>query len=392
MHSIESARMAQRFIAAEEAFQKATQIVSTEVSIPTSGRYNAKYDGKDLHHSLIALSINNSFAESGMERLAIESSGRVPSGSWVRDAVERVPEKEMEAMLTGALASTLEQVRSFRLFLNTPVMCAADLHDIPRYDRDSDRGYLRRSQKERGTMTFEGYATLQCVEEGARAQVACEHVGLFDDKESAVERLLISARMEGVNVSLLLLDRGFFGSPTMEMLRRHRQRFLMPCVLTPRIKKALQEHAKGVRGMISDYVFTHQDVEGASFTLVIFPKAGCPPEETDPCKKYVTFATNIPRGEILWNVSRLPKDYRLRWGIESGYVGVEEFRARTTSRNHSLRLLYFYYALVLYNAWLIASLSLARRYCILPLREPVISVEFLKGVFQKVIAESFGGG
>lgn len=391
MNSLESVRMAQRLIAAEDAFQKAAQIMSTEVSMPVSCRYNALYGEADLHRSLIALSIDNSFAESGMQRLAVESSARVPSGSWVRDTVERVPEKEMEGMLERALGSTLDQVKSYRLF-NTPVTCAADLHDIPRYDRDSDRGYLRRSKKERGTNTFEGYATLQCVEQGMRAQIACEHVGLFDAKEEVVERLLVDARLNGVDVSLLLLDRGFFGSPTMDALRRLRQRFLMPCVLTPGIKKALQEHDRGERGVVSGYTFTHQDVEGASFTLVILPKAGCPQEETDPCKKYVPFATNIPVGDILWNVRRLPKDYRRRWGIESGYVGVEEFRARTTSRDHSLRLLYFYYALILYNAWLIANLSLARRYCILPLDGPVITVELTKGVFHRAIASSFRGG
>lgn len=391
MNSIESVRMAQRCIAAEESFQKATQIMSTEVSIPTSGRYNSKYDEDDLHRSLIALSVNNSYAESGMERLAVEaSSEEVPSGSWVRDAVEKVPEKEMKRMLERALASTLDQVKSFKLF-NAPVICAADLHDIPRYDRDSDKGYLRRSKKERGTNTFEGYATLQCVEEGMRAQLSCEHVGLFDEKASVVERLLVNARMEGIDISFLLLDRGFFGSSTINMLKKLHQRFLMPCILTPGMKKALQEYARGERGMISDYTLKPSEGEGASFTLVIFPRARCDEKETDPCKKYVPFATNIPRGEVLWNVSRLPKDYRARWGIESGYVGVEEFRARTTSRNHSLRLLYFYYALILYNAWLIANLTLARRFCMLPLREPVVSVELIKGVFDRLIAESFRG-
>ena len=387
----ESARMAQRFIAAEEAYQKATQIMSTDVSIPTSARYNAMYDGTDLHRSLIALSINNSFAESGMERLVAESSSaRVPSGSWVRDTVERVPEKEMEGMLERALASTVDQVRSFRLF-TTPVMCAGDLHDIPRYDRDSDKGYLRRSKKERGTNTFEGYATLQCVAEGMRAQLACEHIGLFDEKSVVLERLLVSARMEEVDVSLLLLDRGFFGSSTMNALKKLRQRFFMPCILTPGLKKALQEYVRGERKMISDYTLKPSEGEGASFTLLIFPKAGCQPKETNPLKRFILFATNIPMGDILWNVSRLPRDYRARWGIESGYVGVEEFRARTTSRNHSLRLLYFYYALVLYNAWLIANLTLARRYCILPLQEPLVTVEFLKGVFHRTISDSVGG-
>jgi len=56
-------------------------------------------------------------------------------------------------------------------------------------------------------------------------------------------------------------------------------------------------------------------------------------------------------------------EYRMHWGIESGYVGVEQFRSRTTSRNHALRLLYFYYALILYNAWLLTNLILAKRSC-----------------------------
>jgi len=391
MRSIESVRMAQRLVAAEDAFQKATQIMSTQVSIPTSKSENALYGVEDLHRSLMALSINNSFAESGMERLALESSGRTPSGSWVRDTVGKVSEKEMEAMLKRALASTLDQVRSFRLF-SAPLMCAGDLHDIPRYDRDSDKGHLRRSKKERGTNTFEGYVTLQCVEEGMRAQIACEHIGLFDEKASVLERLLVDARLEEVDISLLLLDRGFFGSSTINVLRRLCQRFFMPCIQTPGIKKALQEYARGERQMISDYTLKPSEGEGASFTLVIFPKARCAPGETDPCKRFIPFATNIPVGDTLWNVSRLPKDYRARWGIESGYVGVGEFRARTTSRNHSIRLLYFYYALILYNAWLVANLVLARRYCILPLREPLITVEFVKGVFHRMMAESFGGG
>ena len=110
MNSLESARMARRLVAVDEAFQKATRIMSTQVSMPVSDRYNALYRREDLHRSLMALSIANSFAESGMQKLAVESAGgRVPSGSWVRGTVEKVPAKET---LAGALGSTLAQVRS----------------------------------------------------------------------------------------------------------------------------------------------------------------------------------------------------------------------------------------------------------------------------------------
>ncbi|MCL4518565.1 MAG: hypothetical protein M1587_05135 [Thaumarchaeota archaeon] len=127
------------------------------------------------------------------------------------------------------------------------------------------------------------------------------------------------------------------------------------------------------------------------FTLVILPKAGSSEKkETNSLKKYIAFATSIRKGDILRNISRLPKDYRMRWGLETGYIGIGLLRARTTSRNHTLRLLYFYYALILYNAWLLANLILASRLNVfhLIIKEPIIRLQLLKDVFHRIIVES----
>src|SRR5712691_3690765 len=164
-----SVRMAHEYGASREAFEKATQIMSTRVSIPVSSGNNSLYDEIDLHHSLIELSISNGYAESGMKGLALEaatSSGRrVPSGSWVRDMVGNVPEEEMREKLDRALESTLDQVKKYKLF-NAPIMAAVDKHDLPRHDPNVDKGFLRRGKRKDGTTRFETYATLQCVEEG----------------------------------------------------------------------------------------------------------------------------------------------------------------------------------------------------------------------------------
>lgn len=389
--------MAHEYSASKDAFDKATQIMCTEVSIPVSHRYNAKYGERDLHHALMALSISNGYAESGMKRLTVEASSLdVPSGSWVRDAVEKVQESRMTIMLQDALQSTLDQVKPFGVF-TTPVVAGLDKHKVPRYDATIDRGYLTRGKYERGTTTYETYATLQCVEEGRRAQVACEHVGLFDENTELIDRLLTSAKLEEIDLSLLLLDREFFACTVINRLKRLRQIFLMPCRLTKGVKQALREYAQGTRKSISSHVIRGYGGDGgdqpqkeASFTLVILPKRGCE-KELDPLKRYIPFATNIQIGKILWNIRRLSRDYRLRWGIETGYNGVEQFRARTTSRNHSLRLLYFYYAMILYNAWLLANLTLARSIC-KHLKDPIITVQMLKAVFSRTIIESIGKG
>ncbi|MGH9920510.1 MAG: hypothetical protein ACRD6W_16775 [Nitrososphaerales archaeon] len=359
------------------------------MSIPVSDRYNSLYDERDLHHALMALSISNGYAESGMRRLSIEADARVPSGSWVRDRVGSIKEGEMRAMLDHALGSTLEEVRSFRVF-TSPVVAAVDTHDLPRYDHDLDGGFLRRGKQNRGTTKHEVYATLQCVEEGRRVQIACEQFGFFDEKEEVVGRLLTTARLNEIEMSLLLLDRGFFSSPVINALEKNGQTFLMPCILFDGIKKAVVEYASGKRKRVSRYEMGPEESR-VSFTLVMLPRARASKDETDPLKKFIPFATNMPKSRIVWNVGRLPKDYRERGGIESGYSGVERFRARTTSRNHSLRLLYLFYSMILYNAWLLANLIIARRFAKIP-GKPVVSIQTLKATFQRVILQSFRGG
>jgi hypothetical protein len=381
--------MAHEYAASREAFERLTQIMCTEVSIPVSDRYNALYGEEDLHHSLTLLSTENRYAESGMKRLAIEaSSARVPSGSWVRDAVSRLSEEDTANKSESALGSTLRELRRFGVF-NEPVVCAMDKHQIPRYDEGMEP-FLVRGQQKAGTMKFETYATLQCVEEGRRAQVACAHVGILDDNADVIAGLLGQVRLHEVEVSLLLLDREFFSASCMARLEKGGQRYLMPCKLTRRTKDAIRECAQGKRRRVSRCTITSTEGREGAYNIVILPRKGCEKEE-DPLKRYVAFATNIPRRFAMWNVRRLPDDYRRRWGIETGYAGVEGFRARTTSKNHALRLLYFYYALILYNAWLLANLIMARRFSKI-LGGPIIQVQALKAAIHAIVVASFGRG
>lgn len=107
-----------------------------------------------------------------------------------------VDEKETSAMLDQAIDSTLDKVKSFRVFAS-PAVAAVDTHDLPRYDRDMDGGFLRRGRRDRGTTKHEVYATLQSVEERRRAQIACEQFGVSDEREEVVRTLLTKARLDG---------------------------------------------------------------------------------------------------------------------------------------------------------------------------------------------------
>ncbi len=67
-----------------------------------------------------------------------------------------------------------------------------------------------------------------------------------------------------------------------------------------------------------------------------------------------------------------------------------ELRARTTGKSHSLRLLYFYCALMIYNAWLLATLIMAKRFSKV-LSRPVIEAQIVKAAFHRLVVASFGG-
>ena len=214
------------------------------------------------------------------------------------------------------LESTLDDLKSRHIF-DMPVVAAIDKHKILRYDADIDHGFLIRSKYERGTSTYETYITLQSVEEGRWAQIACRHVSAFSTNAEEVVSLLICSRLNGIDISLLLMDREFFSSEVINVLKKNRQYFLVPCKLTSGIKRAIAEYERHERPALSTYT----EEERATFTLVILKRD----------ERYLAFATNMPKEKALWNISTLPEEYRKRWGIETGYNGIEQFRARTTS-------------------------------------------------------------
>ena len=43
--------------------------------------------------------------------------------------------------------------------------------------------------------------------------------------------------------------------------------------------------------------------------------------------------------------------FRKRWAIETSYRMINQFLPKTTSKLYSLRKLYFYLAVLLYNIW-----------------------------------------
>jgi hypothetical protein len=76
--------------------------------------------------------------------------------------------------------------------------------------------------------------------------------------------------------------------------------------------------------------------------------------------KTVAFTTNKSVSDETETERRYAENlidhYSRRWGIENSYKTIKDFLAWTTSKNFSVRMFYFGFAVLLYDMWLLVDL------------------------------------
>ena len=120
----------------------------------------------------------------------------------------------------------------------------------------------------------------------------------------------------------------------------------------PGIKKAIMENANKKRPAASEYTMISREGYAVAFTLVILKKAPEPDEVKKETNRYIVFATNVRARRKQDLISKIPGEYKIRWGVETRYACMERAMPRTSSRNGSIRILLMYLPPVIYNAWI----------------------------------------
>ncbi len=365
-------------------FENITKIMCTTLQFSCSQKNNAKYNSDDIHHFIMSCCLGNSYSESTAKKLKIRTQCVVPSGSWVRKQIVKISQDKMTIALSDGIDQTISHLKKLGMLKN-PVTVAIDKHFICRYDK-TDSAYLVKSKPKNGTATFEGYGSIQSVDKSCRVQIGAVPIKKGDSKAIIVRKLLSDCLRNNITTEQVLLDREFFSTAVIHELKQNNCKFIIPARKTPGIKKAIIQYVNGDRELISEYIIRDSSGHVESFTLVILPN----PNVTKPnlTDQYVVFATNIARQKISHNIWQIPEEYRRRWGIETGYACVEKFRPRTCSINPSVRFLYFFYPLILFNAWIIANCML-RKDCSISHTNPIITIEILKCIFEIIIVNLF---
>lgn len=262
---------------------------------------------------------------------------------------------QLQARLNRALLGGLPKV-----LLGRSQYLAIDLTLLPYYGLpESDPEELYRGASKAGTKQFHAYATAYVIFAGCRYTLGLRPVHHADPWQDVVRDLLRQVRKAGVQVRLLLLDRGFYSVGVIRYLQAARCPFLMPAIRRGR----KPGHPKGPSGT---WAFTARKRSGwASYTLE---------ERYDRRRATVTLAVCchrlpertrsgrlVKRRAVVWlyalwgfrpsSVAQVRQTYRQRFGIESSYRQLNQARIRTSSRSPLLRLLFVGLALVLRNVY-----------------------------------------
>lgn len=350
---------------------------------------NSLYSGSDINQCLIELSLSKSYAESGLACLSEKCNmpNRVPTGRTFRGRIERLAEKQIREALIEANDQVLLILRRYSVFRRKAVV-AIDYTRQPFYG-DPDTKNVIGGKQERGTTWGYTYASIDIVEAGRRLTIYSCTVNQFSEKAEVVKKLIFEAKARGVHISIILLDRAFFTIDVIDALKSLGVYFIIPAVKNDTVKEAMQNYDE--KQQAKRFILGNKR-KSTTFNLYLYKRKA----EQLPKKKklavsdlYFGFATNLPRSLAIKLPLFIPKEYRRRWGIETGYRVQDNALAKTTSTNYKLRLLYQLVSVLLYNVWHFANFLLCRALK-KPFDKPLLTLTRLAVHFEGFIIGGLG--
>ncbi len=259
-------------------------------------------------------------------------------GQTVRNHL-RNRDPDLLLRINGDLIATLKETG----LLKEPLIVAMDWHDEMYYGDLGTEGIIG-TKNNRGTNYAYEYAMASIVIKRIRFVIAVIPV---TDRTilDMVSNLLRIVHSMGIRIRILLLDGGFYSIDAIMFLQSSGVEFIMHA---PKLKSVCRDREIDRKHTTGSH--NRRKNEQASFRIIsIYGK------NRKGMILYI-FATStvfLPK-EVL-------RFFRKRWGIETGYRIIRKFLAKTTSRRYSTRLLYFYFAILLYNLWVLLNLKYGSR-------------------------------
>jgi hypothetical protein len=242
---------------------------------------------------------------------------------------------------------------------------AMDLTLIPYhgecYEEETE---IVRSQAKSGTTHFHGYATVSIVNDHQRYVLALRFVEKGESMETIVAWLLNRLKSMGISIRCAYFDKGFCSVPVLKTLQRRRLRFIVPI--------PVRGKSGGVRTLFhaasrkTTYTFHSPQHGELEVEAVVVKKYSKGRFKRKGARWFAYAAGQLSKSFAPHQVFEM---YRQRFGIETSYRQMNQVRARTTSRNPVIRLLFVGLAFILFNLYI-----LFRQQTAICLKNPVVLI------------------
>jgi hypothetical protein len=335
-----------RTIRSEQVLKAFVQVVKRNLPLEMK---NTRITAEDILYALAYANVNRMSIASSCQELEA-----APSGNRLREVlVAALPErgevqKALNRMFRQQLhPSLLKGKRSYSI--------AIDLTLIPYHGQPyQDEKEIVRSAPKSGTTHFHGYATVSIVHDDRRYVVALHFIEYGEEMADIIRWLLERLKTLKIRLRRVFLDKGFCSNPVFKVLDRRNLSYVVPIPVRGK-SGGVRRLFQGKSGKTT-YTF-HSPKYGAYTVQAVVVKRYSKGRYQRQASKWFAFAVSGLPDAIL--PAQVFEMYRQRFGIESSYRQMNLVRARTSTRNPVIRLLFVGLAFVLFNLYISARQSLS---------------------------------
>ncbi len=276
--------------------------------------------------------------EAAVAATSVERKAKTADADTVFYHLEKLSVDDIEKLLKRKVSRAVKLAK--RRFGNRKFAVAIDYTDEMFYGDEELAPVVGTKHKDGSSYAFK-YLTVNIVMEGCRFFLFTYPIFTRGDNWVYVEKVLDLLEEFCLKTYVLLLDKEFNDSKTLDLLQDRGYWYIIPADQDSKFdrwKKAADRFPATFRG------WTVAEVET---TLIMLEEEG----------HIYGYLTNLPEDFYRDDAYVLSKLYSKRWGIETAHRVEDDFRIYTTTRNGTIRYFFFVISILIYNLWVWVNLN-----------------------------------
>lgn len=258
----------------------------------------------------------------------------------------RVLEKRLAAALSCVIPRSVR--RGGRII-------AIDLHYDCFYGKPDTPGVVG-SKKTDGTHWFYGYATAVIVEKGMRYTIGVVAITESTRMVQIVRRLIRQITAAEIPIKGLLMDSGFDSGELILYLKRRKIAYIIPLRRRGSTSNRRNVHFDNPEGTVGEMQWKaepKQQKVKTDYLVVVHRHPGKKEKKSLYAFGGWSVGTAKKAVRVQSDAKMVKEQYSKRFGIETSYRQMNEFKAMTTSKDVCYRLLLVGVALLLRQVWVL---------------------------------------